>query len=120
MLTLSKKANRCLYNTVVSTVFQVSSNQLCTLVKASFRSILLSRVPGPGPIDHNIIIIMSISASTACNNFAFMRIRYPCERLRERLEMQEGSSSLLASTSACYDSAIMIPYKFYHSTVALV
>ena len=30
---------------------------------------------------------------------------------------QEGSPSLLASTCACYDSAVMIPGKFYHSTV---
>ena len=34
------------------------------------------------------------------------------EKLRERLEMQEGSSSLLASTSACCDSAIIIPDNF--------
>ena len=60
---------------------------------------------------------MSISAGAAYNNFACLRIQYLFfirEKLHERLEMQEGSSSLsLASTIVCCDSVVMVLGKFH-------
>ena len=66
-------------------------------------------ISGYKNINMNLLVV---SAGTAYN-FTYLPTQYlfaTGEKLRE--DIQEGSSSLLASTSACCDSAVMIPDYF--------
>ena len=61
-------------------------------------------------INMNLLVV---SAGAAYNDFTYLPTQYlfaTGEKLCE--DIQEGSSSLLASTSACRDSAVMIPHNF--------